>query len=304
MKTADLCKQVTQQILDALDAGPPPWRKMWRGGGRLAYRYTGEPYLGINQLILGMTAWAREYQSATWLTFRQAKAAGGNVRKGEKGTQIVFFKTLPPKEDDDGTVYRPRVMRCYTVFNIDQCDGIEDPIDEGFVSTIAEEDPEEWLRIIDQVQRNAARVTHGPSPCYIPALDVIKMPMRTDFTSHAAYVATLLHECIHSTGHAKRLGREAIIKPHPGRKSKTYAFEELVAELGSAFTCARLGIEGEHIDNHAAYIASWKKLLTDDDNAIFRAAAQAQQASDFLLGEEHEDQSGHPIRSTGIAQAA
>lgn len=286
MQTETIYEQTTARLIEAMEAGPGSWRKCWRGGTGLALRYEGEAYRGGNQMLLLMVLAANGYKSPTFLTYRQAVKAGGHVRKGEKGWPIMFYKTLPARDGDDEDSKRI-VGRGYTVFNLDQCDDIEDPnvIDPEAGWTSASD--EELDMIVSQFTSRGAQIQHnGRGPWYSPTLDLIEMPKPEAFETRGGYVATLAHECIHSTGHQLRLKRDGICQPKFSRQSPTYAFEELVAELGATFLCARFGIDGEHLDNHAAYLKGWLKILREDKRAIFRAATYAQEAADYLTNEE------------------
>lgn len=282
MKT-DLYETVTARVIEALEAGAKPWSRPWGSvpGAELQLRSTGQEYRGINQLLLTLVAGASGYTSPHWLTFKQALDLGGNVRKGERSTEIVFYKALTVKDRDaadaDATKQIP-MIRSYRVFNADQCDGLPARFHPA------------PLVLVDSKQRDAASeaalrssgavISEGGSRAfYAPGPDAIQMPPFAAFATVGGYLATLAHELVHWTGHASRLDR----KLANSFGSKDYAAEELVAELGAMFVCARLGVAGEHIDNHAAYLASWLKALRDDKRAIFKAAALAQTAADLVL---------------------
>lgn len=280
----DLYQTVTDRIVAALEAGTKPWSKPWAGGASGAQRRSnGAPYRGINQLLLTLTSSHDGYASPYWLTFKQAIDLGGNVRKGEKSTEIVFYKPLtvkdkhaPAGEDRDVTI---PLLRSYRVFNADQCDGLPERFRPAAIEIVAgkqrDEEAERALRSSGATIREG-----GGQAFYSPGSDVVQMPPFDAFETVGGFLATLAHELIHWTGHKSRLDR---LSYHGGFGSQTYAREELVAEIGAAFTCARLGVAGEHHDNHAAYVASWLKTLRDDKRAIFVAAAKAQTACDLVL---------------------
>lgn len=283
MKT-DLYETVTARVIAALEAGTKPWSRPWGSvpGAELQLRSTGQEYRGINQLLLTLTAGASGYGSPYWLTFKQALDLGGNVRKGEKSTEIVFYKKLTVKDRDaaegsDETKQIP-MIRSYRVFNADQCDGLPAryrPAPLVLVDSKARDEASEAA-----LRSSGADIREGGNRAfYSPDTDHVQMPPFAAFASVGGYLATLAHELVHWTGPNKRLGRTF------GRRfgDTDYAFEELVAELGSMFVCARLGVAGEHIDNHAAYLGSWLKKLRDDKRAIFKAAALAQTAADMVL---------------------
>jgi antirestriction protein ArdC len=278
----DLYQAVTDRIVAALEAGTKPWRKTWTGGG-LQLRASGQEYRGINQLLLTLTAAEAGYSSPFWLTFKQALELGGAVRKGERSTEIVFYKKLTVEDRDapEGEERKKQIplLRSYRVFNAEQCDGLParftpKPV---AISSANERDP-----IAEAALRSSGALIRegGGQAFYSPASDHVQMPPFEAFETTGGYLATLAHELTHWTGHRSRLHRDI-----GGTRfgSPNYAREELVAEIGAAFICARLAIAGEHIDNHAAYLASWLKVLREDKRAIFKAAALAQSAADLVL---------------------
>lgn len=293
----DLYETVTNQIIEALEAGHKPWQRPWGQvpGAELAKRSTGQDYRGINQLILGLVAGAKGYQSPYWFTFKQAKDLGGCVRKGEKSTQIVFYKKLTVKDRDssneDATKQIP-MLRGYRVFNADQVDDLPAKFHPAPVALVAKHErngPAEAA-----LRSSGATIKEGGAQAfYSPSHDFVQMPPFAAFENCGGYLATLAHELTHWTGHKSRCDRFT----GKGQKfgCKDYAFEELVAEMGAAFTCARLGVAGDHIESHAAYIGSWLKKLREDKRAIFKAAALAQTASDMVLANvELEDVDAEP----------
>lgn len=280
----DLYQTVTDRIIAALEAGTKPWVRPWDQGacGGSQLRHNGAAYRGINQLLLTLTSGACGYRSAYWLTFKQALELGGNVRKGEKSTEIVFYKKLTVEDRDapEGTERTKQIpmLRSFRVFNADQCDGLPEKFTAAPVVIVADkardERNEAALRSCGAVIREG-----GAAAFYSPGPDFVQMPPFETFATTGGYLATLAHELNHWTGHGSRLDRKLL----NAFGSKDYAREELIAEIGSAFTCARLGIVGEHIDNHAAYLASWLRCLKEDKRAIFKAAASAQEAADLVL---------------------
>jgi antirestriction protein ArdC len=210
------------------------------------------------------------------MTFKQAIELGGSVRKGSKGTRIVFFKPLTVEDRATGEEKKIPMLRTYVVFNSDQIDGLPAKFASAPVIPTAglerNNEAEAALRSC-----GATIIEQGARAFYTPATDIVTMPDFERFTSASGYLATLAHELCHWTGHKTRLDRF-------GNNDRTsYAFEELVAEMGAAFVGSRLGIVGEHIENHSAYLASWLKALRDDKRAIFKAASLAQAAADMVL---------------------
>ncbi|HEX6032896.1 MAG TPA: zincin-like metallopeptidase domain-containing protein, partial [Anaerolineales bacterium] len=272
----DLYAEVTDTIIAELEKGAAPWVKRWRASTYAHNAITKRPYTGINTLLLWIEAGKRGYENPGWLTYKQAKEAGGHVRKGEKSTLVVFVKPIEKEEEDPETgemVKKAKlILRDYRVFNVSQCDNLPEKY------TKLEErrevpDPEfdSWIK------RTGANVSHGGDrACYIPSLDAIRMPHRRDFESKEHYSATMLHELGHWTGHESRLNRNLT-----GRFGEmAYAAEELIAELTAAFLCADMGINGDF--RVAGYIESWLKLLGNDKRAVFTAASGAQKAADLL----------------------
>lgn len=284
---ADVYTRVTGKIIADLEQGVRPWMKPWNAdhaAGRITkpLRHNGQPYNGINILMLWSAALAEGFSAPIWMTFRQAKELGGHVRKGEKGELVVYANTITRTETDtasgeeiDQTI---PFMKGYTVFNVDQIEGL--PL---HYYQLAEP-------VLDPVQRidhiesffaaTGADIRHGGNRAYYTITDdYIQMPPFESFRDAESYYATLAHETTHWTRHGTRLERDF------GRKrfgDEGYAREELVAELGSAFLSADLGLTPEVRDDHSAYIESWLKVLKGDKRAIFSAAAHAQRAVDFL----------------------
>ena len=285
----DIYQQVTDTIIAALETGTAPWVKPWASCGAPRNAVTGRAYTGINTLLLAMSPHA----NPLWLTYKQAKAAGGTVRKGEHGTQVVFFKPLKVEDkgaenaDDKGKIIP--LLRMFTVFNVQQIDGLPEKYTEAPQSQI------DSFTANDKAEALLAQATiqHGKSSaCFIPSRDVIHMPNKTDFKSVPDYYATGLHELTHWSGHKSRLARD-----FSGRfGDSAYGFEELIAELGAAFLCAHCAIDGQL--QHDSYIASWLQVLHSDKRAIFTAAAAARKASEFLVGvdAEEEEQASTPAK--------
>lgn len=274
----DTYQEVTDKLVAALEAETIPWIRPWRDGksdGALPYNaVSGRAYNGINVLLLNLAP----YAGNGWLTYKQARALGGSVRKGEHGTGIVYWNFK--KIEEDGKTKILPLVKGYTVFNVEQCEGLD-------MSKLAKPEPivAGAFAINHIAEAIGAKVIHaGSRALYAPALDVINIPSVANFRSEADYQSTLAHELVHWTGHEERLNRD-----FTGRfGSDAYAFEELVAEIGSAFTCARLGIELNGLQ-HPAYLANWLKVLKSDKRAIFSAASKAKQAAEFIFAAPAED---------------
>lgn len=276
---------ITAALITRLEAGTNPWSKPWATPAELArpMRACGQPYRGINAIYLWLIADARGYPVQTWMTYNQAAALGGQVRRGEKSEIAVFFKSYPKTERDEATgeetASNRRVLRTYSVFNVAQIDNL--PARFTTLPPPRVIPPDEHRTLVDTfiAAQGADIRTGGDSAHYVPSRDYIQMPRWQDFESYALYGSTAIHELAHWTGHKDRLGRD--LQNRFG--SPDYAREELIAEMASAMVGADLGLPAGHLDNHAAYLASWLKILRDDENAIFKAAARAEEAAQFLL---------------------
>ena len=295
MKT-DIYQQVTDRMIQALEAGTVPWVRPWskvsglEHDSGLPFNFdSGKHYNGINVLLLWAAQGALGYEHDAWLTFKQAKARGGNVRKGEHGARITFFKMYErDSKTQAGEKEKIPVLRQYTVFNLAQCEGID------FEATASHPAPivADHIPAADEyIAATGARIEHGGNCAfYRPGTDSIHMPAREQFHGVTGYYETLLHELAHWTGNRARLDRfAAYSKAYTGEK-EAYAREELVAELGAAFQCARFGIDNE--GQAAAYLEGWLQVLRNDKRAIFKAARDAQTAVELIAshGAEAEDQ--------------
>ncbi len=276
----DIEREVTDRIIAALEAGTRPWRRDWAGGstsGGLPVRANGETYKGINVLLLWMAAGAAGYASDLWMTYKQAKAEGAQVRGGEKGTEIVFAKPLTFRNKETGDEEKAFIYKTYTVFNAEQIDGLREgrgaaaaPKDNG-ARAIAEREAIFGALGMD------LRIG-GDRAYYHLLLDYVQMPAVAQFVSADAYYGTLAHETIHWTGAAGRLGRHA--KTPESRAA--YAYEELVAEIGACFLTSQIGGDFD-LANSAAYISGWLKALQSDRKFVFKAASEASAAVEMIL---------------------
>jgi antirestriction protein ArdC len=284
----DVYSRITSQIVAQLEKGVRPWLKPWNAehaAGRITrpLRHNGQPYSGINILSLWMSAEAQGFAAPIWMTYRQATELNAQVRKGEKGSLVVFANAIKRTERDDKTGEDTEreipYMKGYTVFNVEQIDNLPEHYTQKAVAPVL--DP---LARIERAESffaaMNATIHHGGNRAYYSQhLDYVQMPDFISFKDAESYYATLAHEITHWTKHPSRLARDL------GRKSwgdEGYAAEELVAELGSAFLCADLSLQQEAREENAAYIASWLKVLKSDSRAIFSAAAHAQRAADYI----------------------
>ena len=272
---------ITNRIMALLEEGTIPWQKPWKASGGAKNLISKKPYRGINQFLLNCSP----YSSPYWLTFNQARQKGGQVRKGEKSTLVVFWKWIERKKDDDqesGSSHPGIVplLRNYNVFNLDQIDGITAPEEEQSINPFA---PIEQAELLIQSMPNKPVIQYGGDrACYSPTLDSIKLPEREVFKSPEEFYCTAFHELAHATGHSSRLNRRGITEPvHFG--SHDYSQEELVAEFSASMLCGVAGIEQQTIENSAAYLQGWLKVLKGDKKMAIIAAGQAQKAADFIL---------------------
>lgn len=285
---SDVYTRVTDKIVAELEKGVRPWMKPWNAehaAGRISkpLRHNGQAYNGINILMLWSAAMEKDFSAPIWMTFRQAKELGANVRKGEKGELVVYANKLTRTEENDrGEEVEQTIpyMKGYTVFNVEQIEGLP-----AHYYQLAEPvlDPVQRIEHAEQFfAATGAEIRHGGNQAYyMIGEDRVQLPPFESFKDAESYYATMAHEVTHWTRHPKRLDRSF------GRKTwgdEGYAQEELVAELGAAFLCADLEITPEVRDDHVAYIESWLKVLKNDKRAIFTAAAHAQRAADFLNG--------------------
>ena len=284
----DIYARITDRIVAELEKGVRPWVQPWSAGnvkGRITrpLRHNGEPYTGMNVLLLWSEGLARGYTSPIWMTFKQSLELGGHVRKGESGSTVIYASRFTKTETDEhgGAVERDiPFLKTYSVFNVEQ---VEDLPEHFYSRPMPILDPVARIDHADRFFANTGSVIrHGGSKaCFSPSTDHIQMPPFESFRDAASYVAVLSHEHIHWTADSRRVGRD--LSRYAKDRSER-AREELVAEIGSALVCADLGIvpELEPRPDHASYLASWLTVLSNDRRAIFSAAAHAQRAAAYL----------------------
>ena len=268
--------KITQRIIEKLESGVIPWRKPWEGGLPINHE-SRKPYSGINLLLLP--------QGGEWLTFLQAKAAGGHVKKGEKGTAIYKYGAYAKKDGETDEEETKRYMKACTVFHISQCENIESKLGEtANPNPDASPDAAAEKTFKDYVGReniNLEILPNSDSAFYNPSMDLIRLPSREKFTGNAEYYCTAFHEAAHSTGHKSRLDR---ISMQAASGNGEYSKEELVAEIAASYLCNIHGLETEgSFENSAAYIQSWLKRLRNDNKLIARAASAARKATDYIM---------------------
>jgi antirestriction protein ArdC len=288
-----LYDEVTARIASELEAGRLPWVQPWgassgTGPGLPRNALTARSYSGVNILILWGAVIEHGWPSQSWLTFRQAQEAGGCVRKGEHGVTVVYADRFTPEAEKEratregGDPKAVPFLKRFTVFNVAQCEGLR----AGLASDPAPLPEREIVPVAEDVIAASGVDFHigGDRAFYVPSLDFVQVPPQPAFFEQINYYRTCLHELTHATGHAKRLGRDLT----NSFGSKDYAREELIAEMGSAFLCAALGIMPTV--RHADYIGSWLEVLREDNRAIFRAASAATKAAEWLLARHREAQ--------------
>ena len=283
-------QSVTDRIVAMLESGARPWARPWTSGASISaplarpLRVTGQAYTGANVLNLWAAASVRGFASRHWMTFKAAKEIGAHVRKGAR-SELAFYvgkHTVRNEGAAEGEESERVIsfMRAYCVFNADEIEGL--PTRYLATAPVAPVPTVARMPQVDSfITRTGASISHGGDRAYyMPSMDIVRMPHFEQFRRPEGYYSVLLHELTHWTGHADRCARDL-----SGRfGNEAYAAEELVAELGAAFLCADLAISAEPREDHASYIASWTKVLRNDNRAIFRAAALAEKASGFLHG--------------------
>ena len=278
---------VTARVLDLLAQGQIPWRRPWKAckaaGRQHPRNISGNLYRGANWFLLGMLS----FQQPVFLTYRQARALGGHIRKGEHGFPVVFWKLLEITEDtaneaDQVVGKKIPMARAYTVFNVEQCEGLSLALPEAVPLPVSFDSIQEAEALWAGMPQRPELIYGGDRACYAPALDRVKMPPREAFVSAEGFYETLFHELGHATGHSSRLNRKELMAgSHFG--DRDYSLEELVAELCAAFLCAEAGLDPAVLENQAAYLQGWLEKLGKDASAFVTAAARAQKAADFIL---------------------
>ncbi|KCZ48471.1 ArdC family protein [Hyphomonas sp. CY54-11-8] len=303
-KGSDLYQEVTDRIIAELEAGRAPWAQPWGGAsaavGLPENGSTGRAYSGINILLLWGAAIEEARSCQVWLTFKQALALGGCVRKGERGTTVVYADRFTPKDErerarETGEAARQvPFLKRYTVFNADQCDGLPD----GLLRAVPLPECEAIPRAEALIEATGADFRIGGDKAfYVPSQDFIQVPPQPAFFDQINYYRTCFHELGHWTGHGSRLDRDLTTS----KGTKDYAREELVAEMTSAFLCAAQSIIPTV--RHADYLGAWLDVLREDNRAIFRAASQASKAADYILAFQTSDNAPE-VNAAPVEEAA
>ena len=265
-------EEITNCLVEAIKAGTAPWTRPWRGS-EAPKNISGREYSGINMLILTVKGLELDGgRDPRWLTYCQANERGMKIKKGAKGTHVTLWKPMTDEQDEIVAV----VQRFFTVFHASQVEGIGEytppPVNEIEAHETAEK----------IISASGAEIIYGGGRAfYQPSTDSIHMPPKGDFINATGYYSTLLHELTHWTGHKSRLNRDI----YGGKHTTAYAREELVAEIGSMFiSCAaKIPQSDDVFQNHASYVDSWLECIKNDQNAIFKAAADANRAADYIL---------------------
>ena len=285
MANFDIYKMITDRIIAELKNGIIPWHKPWFSKDGAVSHVNGKSYSMLNQMLLGC--------SGEWLTFAQVEKEGGKVKKGEKGSIVVFWKFLDKKTgevDDKGNEIIEHIpfLRYITVFEVGQCENIKRKYEAKTTDTVP--DAEAQKIFYAYVTREGIKVNEGEQAFYRPSADSITLPNINRFAKVAEYYSTAFHEAIHSTGAEKRLNREGVT----GLSffgSHEYSKEELIAELGTSMILNRIGMETpSSFKNNTAYIQSWLKRLEGDTKFIVSSASKAEKAVKFLFGDTTEEE--------------
>ena len=281
----DIRQSITNSIVECLKSGGiPPWHRPWAldpncGSARSTSTLRG--YRGINILILALASMNSGYRSRWWGSFQAIRQAGGYVRKGEKATNIVFFRPVKRTVTTDTGEKKEEtfpLMRTFSVFNCEQTGGLEH-LRAGRTELAPAVMDQRYEKADAVIAATKAEIRFGGNqPRYCPNLDCIEMPFRHQFNTMADYYQTLAHETVHWTEHSSRLNWDRSKAGH------SYALGELIAEIGGCFLCEELGLStGDNLENHHAYLKSWLQAMQNDPRFIFQASAQASKAVDYLL---------------------
>lgn len=286
---SDFCiyQTVTDKLISMLETGCAPWRSPILGrkvGGSFPKNLaSGKEYRGVNVFLLAVTAMSAGYESSYWMSYNQAKERGGQVRKGEKSSMVVFWKPFEVKDKATGEKKKAFILRYYNVFNVAQIEGVEAP-DVAKFEPVAFSPNDVAEKIVAGYKNPPTMANDGGGQAYYrPSDDSVHMPIRERVASSDEYYSVLFHELSHSTGHATRLSR-TLDGAAAAFGSSNYGKEELIAEMSAAFLCGHSGILPSTIDNNAAYLAGWIKTLKGDKRLVVAAAGAAQRSADWIMG--------------------
>jgi len=261
---------VTKRIIDEMSKGKIPWKKPWLS--TLPKNYISKKeYRGINFLLLSLF----NFKDAYFITFKQANNLGGTIKKGEKSIPIIYWNIIEEKNEDTGKKETRAFMRYYNVFNISQCDGIDFKVEKKY----NHKKDSNYEEVFNNY-KDSPKLVFGNEAKYNPGSDIVTIPKIETFKNKLDYYSTLYHELIHSTGSQTRLKRFNEVNT----SSYSYGKEELVAELGAAFLCARYGIDNSQVKYSASYIQGWLRQIKNDPRLIISCAGKAQKAVDYIVG--------------------
>ncbi|MBQ8347407.1 MAG: DUF1738 domain-containing protein [Alphaproteobacteria bacterium] len=282
-------ENIAERLIEALSDFEGQWEKPFFTAGDNKNVITGKEYRGINILILAAAAWKNGYKSKTWGTFQQWLEKKCPVKKGEKATQIIFWKPLTYKEEvktENGDIIEEEketfVARAYYVFNAEQVEGYSEEIQE--TKKIDVEAVTEINKFFDNTEI-PYKYGDGSAAYYVPSKDLVVIPARENCTGLTEYAATFSHEMTHATGHKKRLARNMFAN----KGTQAYAYEELIADIGAGMVCSHIGYDYAFSKNNLAYLKSWLKVVHDDSKKIISACSQAQKAADYLIGMQEKE---------------
>ncbi len=286
MKDFDIYEEITSRILQEMKKGKLPWRTPWSNPFGMVSHVTGKRYSLLNSLLLGLNDTIEEHSE--YLTLMQCNAEGGRIKKGAKGSIVVFWKMHHKTTDEidpktgENVVRKIPCLRYYRLFEVSQCDGITRKY--GNKDKVIQSPIEECERIVNTYfDREACSLIKdfpADEACYVPADDVVKVPMLEQYDNVNNYYATLFHEMAHSTGHNSRLDRLA----NNFTDLHEYSKEELVAELASSELCHLTGTYNENVfENSAAYVQSWSKFIKSDPKVFVAASSRAEDAVNYIL---------------------
>ncbi|MAX35758.1 MAG: hypothetical protein CME33_04220 [Gimesia sp.] len=278
--TKEIRQNISQQIVDALKSGNTlPWRQSWSNDpnvGLPTNAVSANRYSGVNPILLEISRMNHGYQSKWWGTYKQIQQLGANVKRGEKGTAITFYKNIPVKNQKVAGEEREEtipLLRIYHVFNVEQTDGLDHlRVGHGDSTTDMDDSHDEADALIDATE---ADIRYGGNRAYYsPTTDHIQLPMRNQFPNVNDFYSTATHELVHWSGASHRLNRSEL----------SYAFEELVAEIGSCYICCEVGVPAsDDLSGVTSYVQSWLREMKNDPSFIFKAASHASKAADYLL---------------------
>jgi len=288
--SAKIYESVTREVIARMDEGEIPWLRTWNPHAGMPRNIRGTAYRGFNVFWLSMMG--GRFESPTWLTKKQTEERGGVIQEDQldRFANVIYWNWVKKEDENTGKKSTYPLLRSFRVWNVGQCEGVEDTSSPDSVSEPTDMSGTEVAQklVDDFIQPgnpDGPKFTHGGNqPCYIPPEDAVRVPHPDEFTDASAYFATVFHELGHATGHTSRLKRKSVNRAAKFR-SHEYAREELVAEFTASFLCGISGLQRKDtVENAAAYIQSWKKALRDDPRIVIDAAQQAQKAADHIRG--------------------